>query len=70
MPFLELSEHVERPTVRGRRFFVNLDRVSYVAALRGEDHAILVFDDRTRAIVVEETWDQIVALIDQEDTSP
>lgn len=66
MSFLELSEHVERPTIPARRFLVNTDRISYVAALNEDDRAILVFDDRTRAIIVEETFGQVLALLEQE----
>lgn len=64
MPFIELYEHTERPSVAARRFLVNTDRISYVAALNSNDHAILVFDDRTRAIVVDETWAEVLGLLE------
>jgi hypothetical protein len=66
MPFIELIEHVTSSQARPRRFYVNIDRITYVAALTEDDHAAIIFDERTLTIVVDETFGEVIALIDQE----
>lgn len=66
MPFIELIEHVTASHIKPRRFLVNVDRITYIAALHEDDHAAIIFDERTLAIVVDESWQEVVALIDQE----
>ncbi len=65
MPYIEVNEYNPGSQARPRRLYVNVARIAYVSALNENARAVITFNDRTLSLVADESWADVVSLIDQ-----